>query len=142
MSPRIGLGISSLLVLGFAVHLVYDYAVNGPRARAALRVLTEQFARLNPPPQATRQECHESSKPGQALIGCTYKSALSASQLAEYYDGAFKGIHWAPCDITPVLASPSTHFRGYCEGEFRASLQSGDGGSDWDYGLDLTWHAK
>jgi len=138
---RGGQALAVILGLGFVTHLAYDYAVNGPTAEAAEKGLLAESALLDAPPQVTKLDCHHSSKPGQALVGCTYRSALSFAQLETYYDDLFSHGRWSRCDST-VPASHQQRFLAYCRDDYRAELQYGGGGGDWDYAVDLTWHAK
>jgi len=131
-----------VMLVAWVAWLFYDYHTRGPVAAAAKEDLKREFARLPPPPGSVPVDCHDSSKPGQAIVGCVYGSNLSQSDLSAYYQTTLPTTGWTPCvDPRPGHATVEG-FWFYCKDGFRASIEySPSSTSEWRFGVDLSWIA-
>ena len=133
-----------VLVLLFVAYLVYDYAVNAPKAALAQRELEQEFKSIKPLPGAVAGNYHASHDTQQSLVGSSYSTELSYREIRAYYDAELARRGWrfqkeeGLRDWGRDFGGRSAH---YFKGNYAASLQYAGENADygWDYALELSW---
>jgi len=127
---------------GIVVFLLFlaaagaDYAINGREAKEMQAALEREFSALSPPRGAYLVYQTASSKPREANVGRSYRAYLTDAAITDYYGSRLLEHGWRPCNEGSVTNGASIV---YCKGQFAATLTLVDGGSSWNYALELTW---
>ena len=133
-----------IFILLFVTFFLYDYFVNEPKAALVQQELEQEFNAVKPLPQAVACDYHASHKTRQSLVGSSYSTNLTFSEIRAYYDAELTKQGWrfqrekALWDWGRDLGEKSVH---YCKGNFTASLEYAgeNAGAGWNYALEISW---
>ena len=136
--------IGLIWMVGFITFMVYDFAVNGPKAKLVQNQLENEFKSIEPLPNARACDYNSSHKTKQALVTSNCKTNLSYPEIRAHYDAELAKHGWIFYE-EEEMRDWGRDFGGkaarYCKGEYRADLQyAGEQASyGWDYAFSVSW---
>ncbi|MCA1594791.1 MAG: hypothetical protein LC754_19615 [Acidobacteria bacterium] len=136
--------IGLIWVVGFFAFMVYDFAINGPKAQVVQSQLENEFKSIEPMPSARACDYKATHKTSQALVTCGYSTNLSYADMRAHYDIELARHGWVFYE-EDEMRDWGRDFGGktarYCKGGYRANLQYAgqDAGYGWDYAFSVSW---
>jgi hypothetical protein len=136
--------IGIIFVIGFVTFIVYDFAVNGPKAKLVQSQLENEFKSIAPLPYAKDFGYQATHKTSQALVTSNYKTNLSYIEIRAHYHAELAKHGWIFYE-EEQMRDWGRAFGGksarYCKGEYRADLQYAGKQANygWDYALSISW---
>jgi len=136
--------VGAIWIVGFFVFIVYDYAVNGPKAELVLSKLEDEFRSVAPLPDARSCDYFATHKTQHALVTSKYRTSLPYVSIRAHYDAELTRHGWVfyeekeTRDWGMDLGGKTAR---YCKGEYRASLEYAGEQADngWDYAFSVSW---
>ena len=141
---RIWRVVGSVFLVLFVAYMIYDHAINAPKAALVQQELEQEFNSIKPMPSTVACDYYASHKTQQSLVGGKYSTKLSYREIRTYYDAELSSHGWrfqkeeGLRDWGRDFGGRSAH---YCKGSYTASLEyAGEkAGHGWDYALDMSW---
>lgn len=128
----------------FAALLSYEFIFQLPKAKEAQAQLEIEFNAIEPLLNATSFRYNASHKTSQALVGATYLTDATSTEIFNHYSEQLLQHGWLSHGTRPTtdwgndLGGQSAY---YCKGEYVAQLQYAGQQANygWTYAFDLSW---
>jgi len=124
--------------------MVYDFAVNWPKAQLVQSQLESEFKSIEPLPGAGAFDYAATHKTRQALVTSKYRTNLPYAEMRAHYDSELARHGWVFYE-EEQMRDWGIDFGGktarYCKGGYRANLEYAGGQADygWDYAFSVSW---
>lgn len=135
---------AGVIIGGLAFIQVMATLVWNPKAIEVQNGLEHRFGRITHFPGARMLSYVATHKTGQALVGATFATSASTSEIEQYYSDVLPSLGWRYSGRTVATSwgDRMGEILYYCDEHFLLSLQTVDKTAppaDWDFALSISW---